>query len=48
MKEKDSATQRKALWLPREGVEGEDGLGVWGWWMQAIIFRMDKQQCPNV
>ena len=25
-----------------------DGLGVWGWYMQNITFRMDKQQGPNV
>ena len=23
------------------------GLGVWGWWMQTIAFRMDKQQGPT-
>ena len=23
------------------------GLGVWGWEMQTITFRMDKQQGPN-
>ena len=26
----------------------EDGVGVWGWQMQTITFRMDKQQGPNV
>ena len=30
-----------------EGME-RDGLGVWGWWMQTITFRMDKKQGPNV
>ena len=25
-----------------------DGLGVWGWWMQTITFRMDKKQGPTV
>ena len=30
------------------GYQGEarrewDGLGVWGWWMQTITFRLDKQ-----
>ena len=25
-----------------------DGLGVWGWQMQTITFRMDKQQGPTV
>ena len=28
--------------------EGKDGLGVWGWQMQTIIYRMDKQQGPTV
>ena len=32
-----------------EGVgEGEDGVGGWGQQMQAIIYRMDKQQSPIV
>ena len=26
----------------------EDGVGVWGWQMQTITFRMDKQEDPNV
>lgn len=30
------------------GVLEEDGVGVWGWQMQTITFRMDKQQGPNV
>ena len=25
-----------------------DRLGVWGWQMQTITFRMNKQQGPNV
>ena len=25
-----------------------DGLGVWGWQMQIIVYRMDKQQGPTV
>ena len=25
-----------------------DGLGVWGWYMQTITFRMDKQQGLSV
>ena len=25
-----------------------DGWGVWGWWMQIIIFGMDGQWCPTV
>ena len=27
---------------------GRDGLGIWGWWMLNITFRMDKQQGPTV
>ena len=30
------------------GEVGGDGLGVWGWQMQTIIYRMDKQQGPTV
>ena len=35
------------------GCQGEmgrerDGLGVWGWQMQTITFRMNKQQTPTV
>ena len=25
-----------------------DGLGVWGWKMQTITFRMDRQQGPTI
>jgi len=31
-----------------EGGRERDGPGVWGWWMQAITFRMDKQQGPAI
>ena len=27
---------------------GRDGLGGWGYQMQAIIYRMEKQQDPTV
>ena len=30
------------------GAREQDGLGVWGWQMQTITFRMDKQQGPPV
>ena len=46
--ERDSLTQRAYFWLPRAKWGGRDGLGVWGWLMQTITFRMDKQQGPNV
>ena len=29
--------------LPGGGRKKWDGWGVWGWYMQAITFRMDKQ-----
>ena len=44
----DSQTQRADLWLPTGGGRERDGLGVWGWQIQAITFRMDKPQGPNV
>ena len=31
-----------------EGGWRRDGLGVWGWQMQTIIYRMDTQQGPTV
>ena len=39
---RDTLTQRTDLWLLGWG--GADGLGVWGWQMQTIKFRMDEQQ----
>ena len=27
---------------------GRDGLGVWGWQMQTVSYRMDKLQGPTV
>ena len=42
----DSQTQRTKLWSPGQREVGRDGLGVWGWQMQTIMFRMDKQQYP--
>ena len=31
-----------------EGGRERDELGIWGWEMQAITFRMDKKQGPTV
>jgi len=47
-KKKHSQTWRTDLWLPREwgGGRERDALGLWGWWMQAITFRMSKQHYP--
>ena len=41
--ETDLQTQRIGLWLPK----GRSELGVWGWQMQTITFRMDEQD-PSV
>ena len=39
----DSEMQRRLV-VAKEGVGRErDGLGVWGWQMQTITFRIDKQ-----
>ena len=47
--ETDLQTQGSDLWLPKGRVGRErDGLGIWGWQMQTITSRMDKQQGPNV
>ena len=42
----DTQTWRPDLRLPRRRVGERDGQGVWGWEMQTIKFRMDKQQGP--
>ena len=42
--EKELRTERTDWWLSR----GRDGLGVWDQKMQTIIYRMNKQQFPNV
>ena len=41
--ETDLQTQRIGLWLPK----GRSELGVWGWQMQTITFRMDEQD-PSI
>ena len=45
---KEKQTQRTDLELPRWGVQGRDGLGVWDEQMQTIIYRMDKKQSPTI
>ena len=30
------------------GERERDGLGIWGWQIQTITFRIDKQQGPTV
>ena len=46
--QKETHRWRTNLWLPRGREREQDGLGVWGWKMKTIIFRMDKQQGPAV
>ena len=46
--ETDSQTQRTDLWLPRRRGWQRDGLGLWDWQMQTIIYRMDKEQGPTI
>ena len=41
--ERDSQMQRTDLWLPKRRGREFDGRGVWGWYMQTIAFRTDKQ-----
>ena len=45
--ETDSQRERTDLWLPRKRGWGNGGLRVWGWQMQSIIYRKDKQQGPT-
>ena len=40
-------TEHRPVVAKREG-KGVGWMGVWGWWMQTIIFRMDKQWGPTV
>ena len=42
----DSQIQRTDLWLPWLGW-GRDELGVWDQQMQAIMYKMDKEQGPT-
>lgn len=48
MKQKQTHRQTQRLWLPRGKGEGRDGLGVWGWQMQTVIYGTVKQQGPTV
>ena len=41
--ETDSQTQRADLWLPRQRGWGREGLRIWDYQLQIIIYRMDKQ-----
>ena len=46
-KQVQTQISRTDLQLPR-GRRERDGLGIGGWQMKTIIFRMDKQQDPTV
>ena len=45
--ETDSQTENRLMVAKGEWGRERDGLGVWGWQMQTITFRMEKQQGPN-
>ena len=48
-KQKQTHRQREQTGgCPGEGGRERDGLVIWGWQMQTITFRMDKQQGPAV
>ena len=45
-RQKQSHRHREQTCNCEQSGEGKDGLGVLGWQMQTIIYRMDKQQGP--
>ena len=40
-------TENRPVVAKGEGVGGDE-VGLWGWQMHTIIYRMNKQQGPNV
>ena len=36
------------MWVPKTGRDNGDGLKVWDYQMQIIIYKMDKQEGPTV
>ena len=48
MKQKRFTDKDNRLTVAKGVGRGRDKLGVWGWQMQTIIYRMDKQQGPTV
>ena len=46
--QKMTARQREQIYPCKGGGGRRDVLGVWGWWMQTIPFRMGEQQGPDV
>ena len=46
--ETDSQTENRLVIATGEGARGRKGLGIWGWQMQTIMYRMDKQQGPTI
>ena len=48
-KQKQTYGHREQIYVCQGGGERKwDGLGVWGWQMQTVTFRMDKQGGPAV
>ena len=48
MKQKRFTDKDNRLTVAKGVGWGRDELGVWGYQMQTIIYRMDKQQDPTV
>ena len=46
MKQKGTHRENRSVVAKGKAGLGRDGLGVWGWQMQTITQRMDKQQGP--
>ena len=46
-RETDHRQEEQNCGCRREGGRKWDGQGVWGWQMQTITFRMEKQQGPT-
>ena len=46
MKQKETQRENRSVVAKGKAGLGRDGLGVWGWQMQTITQRMDKQQGP--
>ena len=47
-KQKQTDIENRLVAASGLGGGERDGLGDWGWQMQAITFKMDKQQGPTV
>ena len=47
-REKDTQIQKTNLRVSGERMLGREGLGVWSWQIQTIIYRVDRQQGHTV